>query len=231
MSASLDCLSRRLCCFFSVVIPELKLRDVQMQIFFCRPYERFPSRRASKATRSPQSYEYGLRRRHTDQDGGTVLREYSLAACIARPTIGAEQTDRVETASLTNFVSVALWTFSMTRATTFPLRRTAPTTVVSPPLRLTPIYVLIPMPFSAFPPTKVSSISTLPPSLHDILNKGGPDLVAHEPSGLVRAEAHVTIDLKGATSLFADQHQVGPEPIFQRFIVFSKIVRVKCENR
>ncbi len=52
-----------------------------------------------------------------------------------------------------------------------------------------------------------------------VLNEGGPDLVAHEPSGLVGAEAHVAEDLKGAHALLADEHQMrDSEPILQRLI-------------
>jgi hypothetical protein len=53
----------------------------------------------------------------------------------------------------------------------------------------------------------------------DVLDHRGSDLVAHKPSGLVRAETHVTEDLEGAHALLADQHQVRDSvPIFQRLI-------------
>jgi hypothetical protein len=58
-----------------------------------------------------------------------------------------------------------------------------------------------------------------PAELLHVLNEGGPDLVAHEPSGLIGAKAHVAVDLKGAHPLLADQHQVNDsEPNLQRFI-------------
>jgi len=53
----------------------------------------------------------------------------------------------------------------------------------------------------------------------DVLDHCGSDLMAHEPSGFVRAETHVAEDLEGAHALFADQHQVRDSvPIFQRLI-------------
>jgi hypothetical protein len=58
-----------------------------------------------------------------------------------------------------------------------------------------------------------------PAELSNVLNEGGPDLVAHEPSRLVRAEAHVPEDLKGAHAFLGNEHQMGDSiPIFQRLI-------------
>jgi hypothetical protein len=55
--------------------------------------------------------------------------------------------------------------------------------------------------------------------LLDVLDHGSSDLVAHKPSGLVGAEAHIAEDLKGAHALLADQHQMRDSvPIFQRLI-------------
>src|SRR5579863_3504026 len=55
--------------------------------------------------------------------------------------------------------------------------------------------------------------------VHVLFDQCSSDLVAHEPSRLVRAEAEKTIDLQRAHSLFARQHQVNdPEPVFERLI-------------
>jgi hypothetical protein len=55
--------------------------------------------------------------------------------------------------------------------------------------------------------------------LLDILDHSSSDLVAHEPSSLVGAEAHIAEDLEGAHALLADEHKVGDSvPIFQRLI-------------
>jgi hypothetical protein len=53
----------------------------------------------------------------------------------------------------------------------------------------------------------------------NVLDHGGSDLVAHEPSGFVAAKAHVAENLEGAHALFADQHEMRDSvPIFQRLI-------------
>ena len=44
--------------------------------------------------------------------------------------------------------------------------------------------------------------------LFRVFDQRGSDLVAHAPSGLIRTEAHVPLDLERAHSLFAGQHQV-----------------------
>ncbi len=47
--------------------------------------------------------------------------------------------------------------------------------------------------------------------LFNVLDKGGSDLVAHQPSGFVGAKTHVTHDLQRAHSLFADERR-GTSP-------------------
>src|SRR5580693_6972167 len=72
-----------------------------------------------------------------------------------------------DTASCTNVVRVSARTFSITRATTLPLRLTAPTTGVLPE-PMTPVPPPFPRLslclFLARPPTKGSSTSTMPMS-------------------------------------------------------------------
>jgi hypothetical protein len=58
-----------------------------------------------------------------------------------------------------------------------------------------------------------------PAEFLDVLDHGSSDLMAHEPSCLVAAEAHIAEDLQGAHALLADQHQVRDSvPIFERLI-------------
>jgi len=77
----------------------------------------------------------------------------------------------------------------------------------------------IPMPIAAVAANDCFVNLDDPGELLHVLNESDPDLVAHEPSRLVRAEAHIAVDLKGAHSLFADQHQMrDSEPVFQRLI-------------
>src|ERR1700680_5154789 len=55
--------------------------------------------------------------------------------------------------------------------------------------------------------------------LLNILDKCGADFVAHEPSGLVGAKAHITFDLQRAHSLFAGKHKVDDaEPLAERLV-------------
>jgi hypothetical protein len=55
--------------------------------------------------------------------------------------------------------------------------------------------------------------------LIDVLHESGSNLVAHEPSGFIGAEAHVTMDLARANSLLAGQHKMNDtKPIAERFI-------------
>jgi hypothetical protein len=59
--------------------------------------------------------------------------------------------------------------------------------------------------------------------LANVLDHRSSDLVAHEPCRLVRPEPHVAKDLESAHSLFADQHEVhDSEPVFQRLVRIFK---------
>lgn len=58
-----------------------------------------------------------------------------------------------------------------------------------------------------------------PAELLDVLDQGGSDFVAHQPSSLVRAESEEPLDLQGAHALLAYEHQMrNSEPIFERLI-------------
>ena len=51
------------------------------------------------------------------------------------------------------------------------------------------------------------------------LHHSGADFVAHQVSGVVGAEAHLPLDLKGRDSLFADGHQMYDlEPLPERLV-------------
>jgi hypothetical protein len=78
---------------------------------------------------------------------------------------------------------------------------------------------LVPMPVLVAPADIGLIDLNDPAEFLDVLDHRGSDLVAHEPSGLVRAKAHIAEDLKGAHALLADQHKVRDSiPIFQRLI-------------
>jgi hypothetical protein len=55
--------------------------------------------------------------------------------------------------------------------------------------------------------------------LIDVLHKGGSNLMAHEPSGFVGTEAHITIKLQSAHAFLANAHQVDDAiPVAKRLI-------------
>jgi hypothetical protein len=55
--------------------------------------------------------------------------------------------------------------------------------------------------------------------LFNILAEGDADFVTHKPSGLIRTEAQIPLDLEGAHALLADKHQVNnAKPVFERLI-------------
>src|ERR1700730_1423589 len=110
--------------------------------------------------------------------------------------------------------------FATTRATTFPLRLTAPTIgvlpesmpPVPPPPRLSQCL------FLAKPPTKVFDFDDAA-ELINVFHERCSDLMAHEPSGLVGTKAHIALDLQRAHALLAGQHQMNDtEPVAKRLI-------------
>ena len=66
-----------------------------------------------------------------------------------------------------------------------------------------------------------------------LVGEAGADAMAHVPSGVVRAEAHHAMNLKGADALLAGQHQVDDaEPLAQRLIgVLEDRADQICEKR
>jgi hypothetical protein len=55
--------------------------------------------------------------------------------------------------------------------------------------------------------------------LIDVLDKCGSDFVAHEPGGFVGTKAHIAHDLQGTHALFGSQHQMRDfKPVAQRLI-------------
>jgi hypothetical protein len=55
--------------------------------------------------------------------------------------------------------------------------------------------------------------------LFDVLHESGSNLMAHEPSGPVRSEAHIAIDLQGAHAFLARKHEMDhAKPLPQRLV-------------
>jgi hypothetical protein len=87
---------------------------------------------------------------------------------------------------------------------------------------------LIPMPIAATAADNRFVNLDDPRKLANVLDHRGSDLVAHEPSGLVRAETHIAEDLKGAHSFLRNELRCATRYHSLRgLFVFSKIVLVK----
>jgi hypothetical protein len=58
-----------------------------------------------------------------------------------------------------------------------------------------------------------------PAELSNVFNERNTNFMAHEPSSLIGAEAHIPEDLQCAHALFADKHQVNNAiPVTKRLV-------------
>jgi hypothetical protein len=78
---------------------------------------------------------------------------------------------------------------------------------------------LIPMPVLGQAPDERFIDLDNAAELINVLHESGSDFVAHEPSGFIGTEAHITIELQSAHAFLAGQHEVrNLEPVPQRFV-------------
>ena len=127
-----------------------------------------------------------------------------------------------DTASRTNSVSVSLFKLPMTRATTLPLRFTAPITMACPAARSSaPVAALVFVPVLGEAADESFVNLNDPAELLDILSQGDADLVAHEPCRLIGAEAHIPLDLQSAHPLLLTSIKW-----MTRYQIFQRLVRV-----
>jgi hypothetical protein len=151
-----------------VVITELEFGDIQRHIFAAHFVECADN---TALEDRPEAFD-GLSVDCTDDvlPSGVVnggVREVFIEALVSGPLIGAKQADFVGDGFANEGGESSGIPFATTRATTLPLRLTAPMIGVFPE----PIPPVPPPPrlsqclFFARPPTKVSSTSTIPPSL------------------------------------------------------------------
>jgi hypothetical protein len=205
----------------TVVVSELELSDVQMKIFLANLVIG-----AHDATLQdgPEAFNRIGVNRANDMLANSVIdglvREAVLQTAIAWVSIGAKQANavrygfphksfkRVPVSALDNASNDV--SFALDRANDSGLAS------ISAPARSA---FLVPMPvLVAAADIGLINFNNSAKFL-DVLDHGGSDLVAHEPSSFVASEAHITEDLEGAHALFADKHQVGDSvPIFQRLI-------------
>ncbi len=132
-SASLDCLAEDVR-VLPVVIAELELGNVQREIFAtdlveCPDHAALNQRPEAFNSLSVNRADYVLTARMVN----ARVREVFVETPVPDPLIGAEQANlRGHGLARTNSVRVAARTFSMTRATTLPLRVTAPAIAALP---------------------------------------------------------------------------------------------------
>jgi hypothetical protein len=150
------------------------------------------------------------------------MRKFFAKMLVANPLVGAEQADFVRhgfaheglkrrSANIDNNAShdVALAAHSADD------RRLAGTGAASS-FAATAL-VLVPVPGLAANEGFIDFNDTA--ELLDIFHEGGSDLVAHEPSGFVRAKTHDALDLQCAHTFLADEHHVdNPKPVAQRLV-------------
>ena len=160
-----------------------------------------------------------------------LVRKVFAQMLVAHPLIRHEQADLVRD----RFFHEALpassaFTFSITRATTLPLRLTAPATGVLPdpipPVPLpSPLVVLVPR---LAADERFIDFDNAAKLLRSPSGQGRANAMAHIPSRLIRAKAHEAANLQGAHALLAGQHQMrDAEPILQRLI---RVLKDRARN-
>ena len=205
----------------TVIIPELKFRDVERQIFFadfveCADYATFED--------GPETLNrVGVNRTNNillalvvDCNARIFVQAFVHAAFISRQqahAIGnhlANECLRVDAVYVVenagDHIPLALRSAD---DRSFP-RAAAATTVAL----FAPMAVVI---FAADP--RFVNFNNTAKLVHVLLDKGQANFVRHQPSGLDRTEAHVAVKLPRAHSLFAGEHQMRDlEPVAQRLV-------------
>jgi len=206
---------------FSIIVSKLELCDVQMQIFLADLMER-PDNAALQDR--PEALDcIGMNRADNMLSDAVIDRlmvEAVLQPQIARISVSAEKADAVrygfadESLKCVPIRPLDHASNDITLALDCANNRSLASVATAPrSASLIPMPVLVASADVGFVNLNNSA------ELLNVLDHGGSDLVAHKPSGLVAAEAHVPVDLEGAHALLADQHQMGDSvPIFQRLI-------------
>jgi len=220
ISASFDCRSKNVG-VLSIVIPKLKLSDVKMQIF---PANLMVRPNNTTLEDRPESFNRIRVDRANDMltDGVVdgLMGETMFQSDIARIGISTEKAYAVRYRFADEgFKRISIGILdNASNYVAFPLdcahyRSFASVAAPTLPAFLVPMSVLI-------APAAVAFINLNDTAeLLDVLDHCGFDFVAHEPSGFVRAEAHIAEDLEGAHALLADQHEMRDSiPILQRLI-------------
>jgi len=209
----------------SIIVPELKFGNVQVQIFLADLTER-PDNTALQDR--PEAFDCVRMNCANDMLADSVIAglmiELMLQSQIAGISIGAEKANAVRYGfpheslksgqicvlnDASNDVSFALDCADNRR-----LAR------IAPPPRTA---FLVPMPVLVVAADVRFVNFDNPSELLDVFNESGSDLVAHEPSGLIGAKPKEALNLEGAHAFLADQHQVrDSKPILQWLICVLK---------
>jgi hypothetical protein len=208
-------------CVIPVVISELKLSDVKMQIFLANLM--ISTDNPALQDRPEAFNRIGVNCANDMLTNGVInglVREAVLQSYVAGVSIGAEKANAVRYGfsdeSFKRFTVCVLNDASNDIALALDCAdygSLASITAPSLAAFFVPMSVLVAAANVGFVNLYDSA------KLLDVLDHGGSNLVAHEPSSLVRAKAHIAKDLESAHALLADQHQVGDSvPVFQRLI-------------
>ena len=213
--------------FIAVVIAELELRDVQRQVFALTLWN-VPTTPRLKIDQKPSIV---LR---VDRADNVLPCGVVDVPCGKSPVRCRSRVSSVR--SKLNFRRNGLAnegfegggaTASMTRATTLPLRLTAPTTAYLPPVPPCAPRPLVPMPVLGFAADESFVDFHNAHELAEILvRQAGADAVAHVPSGPVGAEAHHALNLERAEIpfLLVSIKWMTRNQSRRGLFVFSKIV-------
>jgi hypothetical protein len=187
----------------SIVVSELKLSDVQMQIFLADLV--VGSHDAALEDRPETFNRIGVNRTNDVLANGMIdglMREAAIKPLIAGIGVSAEKAYAVryglpheafqrESVSVFDNASNNV-AFSANCADDWRLSG------IAAPARSA---FLVPMPVFVAPADIGLIDLNDPAEFLNVLDHGGSDLVAHKPSGFVRAEAHIPEDLEGAPAL------------------------------
>lgn len=221
MLAPLNCRSENVG-VVPIVVPELKLGNVKRQIFAA---DFVIAAHDAALQDRPEALDCVGMDRTDDMLTNAVVdfpvRVSVVQSVVSRVGIGAKQTDFVGNCFADKFLDCRLIcaendasddiALAPDRADDWRFER-----IVAAPASAA---ALVPMAVFVFPADIGFVDFNDAAELLYVLNESGADLVAHEPSGFVGTEAHVTHDLEGAHSLFASQHQVDDfEPVTERLV-------------
>ncbi|MFZ0695048.1 MAG: hypothetical protein WAN51_13055, partial [Alphaproteobacteria bacterium] len=206
-----------------IVVPELKFRDVERQVFAAHFVEGADH---AAFNEGPEAFDC-LSMDGTDDILALVvidgrMRKIFVQIFVAHPLIGAEQTNFCRN-GLANKFGQCRGADILDDASdhiAFALHGTGDDCFTHAASPAAPVSALVLMPVLGFAADKSLIDFDNSHELAEIfVAERGTDAMAHIPSRPVRAEAHHAMNLEGADPLLARQHEVDhAEPVAKRFI-------------